>query len=94
MGEGVSFLRSENWARYAWATGLLYVAALVAEAVVSLGLPLNQDDSAAKIAHELDRHSQRVLVVVALSIVYALSFLVYLGRLDLALRRSGGTDRA
>jgi hypothetical protein len=37
-------------ARYAWAGGVLYVVALVTEAVISVGFKVSQDDSAAILA--------------------------------------------
>jgi Domain of unknown function (DUF4386) len=82
-----------GWERYGWPAGIVFVAALVAEVVVSIGIPLSQDDSAAKIAHELYKHRERILVVASLSIVYALAFLIYLAKLhDLLARRNN--DRA
>lgn len=36
--------------RRAWAAGIVFVLALVAETAISAGLPINQGDSAAKIA--------------------------------------------
>ena len=36
--------------RRAWAAGIVFVVALVAETAISAGLPINQNDSAAKIA--------------------------------------------
>src|SRR2546430_7756962 len=42
--------------RYAWIGGVLYVVALITEAVISLGFKISQDDSAAKIANSLDDH--------------------------------------
>jgi hypothetical protein len=35
--------------RYAWAAGVLFVAAIVAESVVSIGVAVDQADSAAKL---------------------------------------------
>jgi hypothetical protein len=72
---------SPGWSRYAWLAGVVFVLALLAEAVVSTAVPLDQNDSATKIAHELYVHRQRLLVVACLSIVYALMFLVYLWKL-------------
>jgi hypothetical protein len=45
--------------RYAWGAGLVLVLALVAEVVIAVGIPLNQDDSAATIARELHAHERR-----------------------------------
>ena len=80
------------WARYAWAAGILYVVALVAESVVGvLGGGLSQNGSAAKIANTLYDHHGRLLVVSYLSVVYAAMFLIYLSKLYDLLRRD--TDR-
>lgn len=75
------------WERYAWGAGILFVVALVAESVVAGGIPINQDDSAAKIAAELDAHSTRLLVIAALSVVYATAFAFYLWKLYDRLQR-------
>jgi len=77
---------SRGWERYAWLAGIVFVLALVAEAVVSAGVPLNQNDSATKIANGLYEHRQRLLVVAFLSIVYAVAFLLYLWKLYAVLR--------
>src|ERR671936_1209280 len=82
---------SGAWARYVWAAGILFVLALVAEVAISLGIPVNQDDSAAKIASQLDEHRKRLLAVAFLSIVYATAFVIYLWRLYDLLR--GSPDR-
>lgn len=79
-------------ARYAWAAGIIYVVALVAETVVGvLGGGLSQNGSAAKIANTLYDHHGRLLVVTYLSVVYAAMFLIYLSKLYDLLRRD--TDR-
>jgi hypothetical protein len=77
---------SSTWERYAWAAGLLFVAALLAEVALAIGIPLNQDDSAATIARELHRHDSRSLAIACLSVVYAAAFVVYLARLHEVLR--------
>ncbi len=82
---------SRAWERYAWVAGIVFVIALVAESVVATGLGLSQDDSAAKIASGLHEHRERLLVVAYLSVVYAVSFLIYLCSLYNLLR--GDTDR-
>jgi hypothetical protein len=71
-----------TWERYAWFGGILYVAALLAEAVISLGFKVSQDDSATKIANSLDDHHKRLILVFCLCIVYVLGFVVYLARLN------------
>lgn len=83
---------SDNLERYAWAAGILFVIALLAESVVGIaGGGVSQDASAAKIAAWLHEHSQRLLVIEYLSIVYAAMFLIYLCSLYNLLR--GNTIR-
>jgi hypothetical protein len=79
-----------SWERYAWAAGVVFVVALVAETVVSAGVGLTQDDSAAKIAHALHEHQDRLVVIACVSIVYAAAFPIYLTKLHALLR--GDTD--
>ena len=67
--------------RLAWAAGIVFVVALLAETAISAGLPINQDDSAAKIAGALHDHRNTVLVAAYLSIVYAVAFVIYLAKL-------------
>lgn len=74
------------WERRAWAAGIVFVIALLAEAVISAGIPINQNDSAAKIASALDDHRDSVLVAAYLSAVYAVAFVIYLCRLHDFLR--------
>ena len=81
------------WERYAWAAGLLFVAALVAEVVVAVGIPIDHQDSAAKIANELADHRGRLLLIAWLSVVYAVAFVVYLTRLHDLLRAHAGPRR-
>jgi hypothetical protein len=69
---------TSRWERWAWASGLLFVLALLAESVVSTGVSLDQNDSADTIAAELFEHRTRLIVVACLSIVYALAFVLYL----------------
>lgn len=80
--------------RYAWAAGILFVLALVAETLIAIGVPVNQNDSAAKIASVLDHHSGRLLVIAYLSTVYAPMFVIYLWRLYDLLRESSTGPRA
>ena len=84
---------SSSFQRYAWYGGVLYVVALVAEAVVSLGFKVSQDDSAAKIAASLDDHHKRAILVFCLCIIYVVGFVIYLAALDSALKRAGGDRR-
>ena len=72
---------TKRWERYAWAAGGLFVLALLAESIVSTGVDLDQNDSAEKIATGLYEHHTRLIVIACLSIVYALSFVIYLWRL-------------
>ena len=82
------------WERRAWGAGVVFVVALVAEAVISTAIPVNQNDSAAKIAGALDDHRDAILVAAYLSVVYAAMFLIYLwklhGALSAAVERPNG----
>jgi len=77
---------SRRWERYAWGTGVLFVAALVAETVVATGINLSQNDSAAKIASGLQAHHQRLILIACLSILLTPAFVVYLSQLHELLR--------
>src|SRR5438552_1652772 len=79
--------RASVWERGAWAAGIVFVVALLAEAAISAGLPINQDDSATKIARQLQDHRHTVLVAAYLSVVYAVAFVIYLAKLHDLLRR-------
>lgn len=83
---------SRPWGRYAWAAGIVYVIALVAESVVAIGVGLTQDDSAAKMASALYEHRDRLLVIACLSVVYAAAFVIYLCSLY-NLLRGAATER-
>jgi hypothetical protein len=86
---------SSAWERYAWVAGILFVLAVVAETAVSLGVPINQNDSAAKIARALADHRTTLLIVECLCVVYAATFPIYLWKLyDLLLRRDADGGRA
>ncbi len=86
---------SAAWERYAWVAGILFVLAVVAESAISLGIPINQNDSASKIASALADHRTRLLVVEGLCVVYAAMFPIYLWKLyDLLLRSDAGGTRA
>jgi heme A synthase len=84
---------SGSWERYAWAAGIVFVLALVAESVISVPLGANQNDTAAKIAAALADHRKRLLVVAYLSVVYAAAFVLYLWRLYTFLRGEPGRPR-
>lgn len=77
---------SRPWGRYAWAAGIVYVIALVAESVVAIGVGLTQNDSAAKMASALYEHRDRLVVIACLSVVYAAAFVIYLSSLYNLLR--------
>jgi uncharacterized protein DUF4386 len=90
LGENLSVASGRTdsvWERRAWAAGIVFVVALLAEGVISAGLPINQDDSAAKIARALQDHRHTVLVAAYLSAVYAVAFVIYLAKLHDLLRR-------
>ncbi|HEX6460087.1 MAG TPA: hypothetical protein VF032_14305 [Thermoleophilaceae bacterium] len=72
--------------------GVVFVAALVAESVVSFGVGLAHDDPAAKVARHLAEHHRRLVAIACLSVVYAPMFVIYLTGLHGRLR--GGTDRS
>jgi hypothetical protein len=86
---------SPTWERYAWVAGILFVLAVVVETAVSLGVPINQNDSAAKIARALADHRTTLLIVECLCVVYAATFPIYLWKLyDLLLRTDADGGRA
>jgi Domain of unknown function (DUF4386) len=82
----------DSW-RYAWAAGILYVVALVAESLVAIGVGVTQNDSDGKIANALYEHRTRLLVIAYLSVVYAASFVIYLSALYHLLRGDPGRPR-
>lgn len=82
-----------RWEHRAWIAGVVFVAALVAETVVAVGVPLNQDDSAAKIATGLHHHDGRLILIACLSIPYVAAFVVYLSRLHELLRAHADRNR-
>jgi hypothetical protein len=71
--------------------GILFVLAVVADFVVVSGIPVNQNDSAAKIANELNAHSTRLLVIAGVCVVYAAMFPIYLWKLYDVLRGGSHT---
>ncbi len=82
-----------DWQRYAWAAGIIYVIALVAESVVAIGVGLTQNDSAGKMATALYEHRTRLVVIACLSVIYAASFLIYLWSLYNQLRATPDRPR-
>lgn len=64
--------------RLPWIAGIVFVVALVAESVVSVGVGLTHDDPAATVASALDEHHRRLVVIACISVVYAPFFVVYL----------------
>ena len=89
MGDGAA--ERTDGERYAWVAGILFVVALVAEIIVAVGVALSQNDSAAKIANGLHAHETRLTVIACLSVVYAVTFVIYLSALHNLLR--GDSDR-
>ena len=85
---------SRAWERYAWAAGIVFVVALVTESAIAVGVAVNQDDSAAKIASALHEHRKRLLAISYLSVVFAAAFVIYLWRLYDLLRGSPDRRRA
>ena len=77
---------SATWERWAWAAGVVFVLALLAESAVAVGIGLTHQDSAATIAAGLHAHEGRMIAIACVSIVYAVAFVVYLGKLYLLLR--------
>jgi len=75
-----------TWERYAWAAGIVFVLALLAESVVATGIGLTHQESATAIATGLHAHEQRLIAIACISIVYAVAFVVYLWKLYLLLR--------
>jgi hypothetical protein len=84
---------SGTWERYAWVAGIVFVVVFVAETVVSVGVAVNQNDSAAKIAGALHDNRGRLLVIATLSVVYASAFPIYLSRLGGLLRTDTARPR-
>ena len=83
------------WERYAWVAGILYVLAVLAESAIGLGVGINQNDSAAKIATELADHRTRLAVIEGLCVVYTVMFPIYLWKLyDRFLRTDADGSRA
>lgn len=74
------------WERYAWAGGIVFVLALLAESIVAVGIGLTHQDSAATIAAGLHAHEGRMIAIACISIVYAVAFVVYLWKLYVLLR--------
>jgi Domain of unknown function (DUF4386) len=72
--------------------GILFVLALIADFAIAVGIPINQNDSAAKIATALDDHSTRLLVIAGVCVVYAAMFPIYLWKLYDLLR--GDAERS
>ena len=89
----VSKRASNAWERYAWVAGIVFVIALVAEFVISAGVGVSQNDSAAKIANALQHYRGRLLVIAYLSVVYAATFPIYLSKLSGLLRSDTARPR-
>jgi hypothetical protein len=83
-----------GWERYAWLAGILFVLAVIAESAIGLGVGINQNDSAAKIASALADHRSRLVVVEGFCVVYAAMFPIYLWKLyDRLLRTEAESSR-
>jgi hypothetical protein len=82
---------ASRWERWAWLGGVVYVVALLTEAVVSTAISANQNDSAAKIAAEVHKHRDVVLLAAYFSAIYAVAFVIYLARLHQLLREQAET---
>jgi len=78
---------------YAWLGGIVFVLAIVAETVVATGFGVTQNDSATKVADALQEHRTSVLVIAALSVIVAPSFVVYLNGLYHLLQEHDGPLR-
>ena len=70
-----------GWERYAWVAGILFVLVVLVESAIGVGVGIDQNDSAAKIASALADHKNRLLVVEGLCVVYAAMFPIYLWKL-------------
>ena len=77
---------SATWERSAWAAGVVFVLALLAESIMAVGIGLTHQDSPATIAAGLHAHEGRMIVIACVSVVYAVAFVVYLWRLYGSLR--------
>jgi hypothetical protein len=84
---------SSRVGRYAWGGGIVFVVAIVTEVVLAFGVKASQNDSATKIANELQAHHQRLIAIACISTVYAIGFAIYLTRLDDLLRAAAGRPR-
>lgn len=82
-----------TWERSPWLAGIVFVVALVTETAISGALPINQDDSATKIATELNAHTTLILVVAGICVVYAAAFPIYLWKLYDLLRADDDRSR-
>ena len=72
---------ARGWERYAWLAGILFVLAVLAESAIGLGVGINQNDSASKIANTLADHRNRLVVVEGFCVVYAAMLPIYLWKL-------------
>ena len=90
----MSVPKASVWERRAWAAGIVFVIALLAETAISASIPINQDDSAEKIARALHDHRNTVLIATYLSAVYAVAFVIYIAKLHDLLRGVSERPRA
>jgi hypothetical protein len=85
--------QSGAWQRYGSMAGLVFVAAVIADIAITVGIPVNQNDSPAKIASELDKHASNLIAVACVCVVYAAAFLVYIWKLHELLRSNDEQSR-
>ncbi len=74
-------LAAPGWERYAWLAGIFFVLAVLVESAIGLGVGINQNDSASKIANTLADHRNRLVVVEGFCVVYAAMLPIYLWKL-------------
>ena len=86
---GHTDLMMNQWSRYAWLGGIVYVLALLTETVIATRIDLAHDDSAARVATRLAAYTGTLIAIACISIIYALGFTVYLARLHSFLRGDG-----
>lgn len=81
------------WHRYASIAGVIFVIAVIADIAIAAGIPINQNDSATKIAFELDKHSSNLIAIACVCVIYAAAFVVYIWKLHEHLRRNADESR-
>jgi hypothetical protein len=84
---------AERWQRFAWAGGIVFILALVAETVIGLPIDLAHDDSADTVATHLAAHTDELVAIACVSIAYALGFMAYLAAMHSLLWDAVDRDR-